>query len=65
MDIKSIQRRRTDKSLTDYRLQFQTPPPVAAYMASLIPVGAKKILEPTPGAGNLVRAIQSAGGGIK
>lgn len=38
---------------------FQTPPIVAGYMASLIPVWAKTILEPTPGAGNLVRAAEN------
>lgn len=38
---------------------FQTPPEVAKYMASLIPEYAITILEPTPGAGNLVNAIRN------
>jgi|SRR6185437_5542643 len=38
---------------------FQTPVPVCNYMASLIPGGVSTILEPTPGIGNLVRAIPS------
>ncbi len=37
---------------------FQTPPPVADYMAGMIPLGARTILEPTPGEGNLVRAVE-------
>ncbi len=40
-----------------YACEFQTPPHVAAYMASLIPGFARKILEPTPGEGILVEAI--------
>lgn len=40
---------------------FQTPPAVCEYMASLIPNGTDRILEPTPGTGNLFRAIKSAG----
>jgi type I restriction-modification system DNA methylase subunit len=36
---------------------FQTPHSVAEYMVSLIPEGAKKILEPTPGSGNIVTAL--------
>ena len=45
----------------EFKNDFQTPPPVCNYMASLIPPQAKTILEPTPGRGNLVRAVQSAG----
>lgn len=41
----------------DWTNDFQTPPAVCDYMASLIPVNAKRILEPTPGNGNLVGAI--------
>jgi type I restriction-modification system DNA methylase subunit len=37
---------------------FQTPPPVAKYMCSLVPAGAKRILEPTPGKGNIVKALE-------
>ncbi len=39
-------------------IQFQTPYFVAKYMASLIPDRTKTILEPTPGIGNLIAAIQ-------
>ena len=42
-------------------MQFQTPPPVASYMASLMPNHAGTILEPTPGLGNLVKAAQAKG----
>ncbi len=52
----------------DPTLEFQTPPPVAEYMASLIPFetingkyihigGLPTILEPTPGSGNLTAAV--------
>lgn len=37
---------------------FQTPPEVCRYMASLIPIGCITILEPTPGTGNLVHALK-------
>ena len=40
---------------------FQTPKNVCSYMASLIPKDSKLILEPTPGFGNLVRAIEKTG----
>lgn len=36
---------------------FQTPEWVCEYMVSLILPGAKTVLEPTPGKGNLVRAL--------
>ena len=40
-------------------IDFQTPPVVAQYMASFLPLkGNPTILEPTPGAGNIVRAIK-------
>jgi len=41
--------------------QIQTPKIVARYMASMIPDGVKTILEPSPGEGNLVMAIQENG----
>lgn len=41
--------------------QFQTPPEVAEYMASFLPENAGHILEPTPGIGNLVKAISAKG----
>ncbi len=37
---------------------FQTPPIVANYMATMIPRDAFNILEPTPGIGNLVVGIK-------
>lgn len=41
---------------------FQTPHDVAAYMVSLIPGWCKTILEPTPGAGNIVAKLNGRGG---
>ncbi len=41
------------------RHEFQTPVVVCEYMVSMIPNSAKSILEPTPGKGNLVRAVQN------
>jgi type I restriction-modification system DNA methylase subunit len=41
----------------DYRTSFQTPPEVCQYMARMIPAGVRTVLEPTPGVGNLVRAL--------
>lgn len=41
-----------------YVNDFQTPPNVAAYMATLLPKGVITVLEPTPGQGNLVRALE-------
>lgn len=38
---------------------FQTPPPVCKYMASLVPPWVKIICEPTPGEGNLVRELSN------
>ncbi len=38
--------------------EYQTPPEVAEYMASLIPKGSWIILEPTKGNGNLYSAIR-------
>jgi type I restriction-modification system DNA methylase subunit len=40
---------------------FQTPNPVCDYMASLIPIDSLDVLEPTPGIGNLKKAIQKRG----
>jgi|SRR5688572_3309601 len=42
-----------------YRNQFQTPIPVAKYMASLIPTGTRTVLEPTPGVGNIVSQLDA------
>jgi hypothetical protein len=43
--------------MQDFRTQFQTPPDVCKYMVSLIPDGVQTVLEPTPGIGNLVKAL--------
>lgn len=40
---------------------FQTPIHVCKYMVSLIPIECNTVLEPTPGAGNLVQAIKDVG----
>jgi len=36
---------------------FQTPLPVVDYMVGLIPAGAKTVLEPSPGLGNIVSRL--------
>ncbi|HNP68192.1 MAG TPA: hypothetical protein PKH16_09830 [Aequorivita sp.] len=40
---------------------FQTPENVAAYMAHLVPDKAFSVLEPTPGTGNIVKALRNKG----
>lgn len=47
-----------NESADKSRMDFQTPTPVAKYMASLIPPGTKTILEPTPGEGNILRQLK-------
>ncbi len=37
--------------------EFQTPPEVCRFMVSLLPEGIRTVLEPTPGRGNIVRAL--------
>lgn len=37
---------------------FQTPPEICEYMADMVPFWSKRILEPTPGIGNLVNALK-------
>ncbi len=44
--------------MRDY-INFQTPDWVCEEMLKLIPSGIKTILEPTPGAGNILKAINS------
>ena len=39
-------------------MEFQTREDVCRYMVSLLPDGACTVLEPTPGEGNLVRALE-------
>ena len=41
----------------DYTKEFQTPPEVCRYMASLVPEGVVTVLEPTRGIGNLVKEL--------
>jgi len=43
------------------KTDFQTPPAVCDYMASLVIHGVKSVLEPTPGSGNLVKALRKNG----
>ena len=40
---------------------YQTPPDVCEYMASLLTQNQLNVLEPTPGLGNLVTALKNAG----
>lgn len=47
----------TKKTDIAYANDFQTPPPVCNEMVSLLPPGVKQVWEPTPGEGNLVRAL--------
>lgn len=47
--------------MTDVRTNYQTPPFVCSYMAGLIPRSSSSVLEPTPGLGNLVKAIKERG----
>lgn len=42
-------------------MDFQTPPEICQFMASFLPEHAGKILEPTPGTGNLVKVLKSKG----
>lgn len=44
-------------------MDFQTPPAMCDFMVSLLPAPrtGRRVLEPTPGAGNLVAAIKRAG----
>jgi len=40
------------------KLDFQTPYYICDYMAGILPSNCKNILEPTPGQGNLVKALK-------
>lgn len=40
---------------------FQTPPSVCNYMVDMVPSNAVKILEPTPGLGNILNALVAKG----
>jgi hypothetical protein len=45
----------------DWKDNFQTPENICNYMASFLPFNAGKILEPTPGKGNLVNILKKYG----
>ncbi len=49
------------KSFEDWGNNFQTPENICEYMASFLPKDAGSILEPTPGKGNLVKALNKYG----
>lgn len=53
------------KTPEDFKNDFQTPPEVAEYMAMMCPwvSGGTRVLEPTPGKGNIVNALKIAWGG--
>lgn len=44
-----------------WRTDFQTPVNVAEFMVKEIPLGARTVLEPTPGIGRIVKAIHKRG----
>ena len=50
-----------NQQIMDWGENFQTPIDVCNYMASFLPINAGKILEPTPGKGNLVKSLQKYG----
>jgi len=49
------------KDFKDWGDHFQTPEHICNYMASFLPQNAGLILEPTPGKGKLVKALQAHG----
>ena len=49
------------ENFEDWGDNFQTPENICEYMASFLPKSAGKILEPTPGKGNLVKALEKHG----
>jgi hypothetical protein len=50
---------------SDWGDNFQTPIDVCEYMGSFLPSNAGKILEPTPGKGNLVNVLKRYGNVIE
>lgn len=42
----------------EFRFDFQTPPAVCKYMASMVPPGSISVLEPSPGVGNIVSELK-------
>jgi type I restriction-modification system DNA methylase subunit len=57
-DIKNLT---TPNNAEKHMTEFQTPPSICRYMASLVPIGMKTVLEPTPGIGNIVTALTEKG----
>lgn len=57
MMLFSLSEHTIDTGFEKYLNDFQTPKNVCEYMASLIPAETKTVLEPTPGAGNLVGVL--------
>ncbi len=45
----------------DFKYDFQTPPEFCKFMAAMVPEYYELLLEPTPGIGNLYRALRSRG----
>jgi hypothetical protein len=45
----------------DFKTDFQTPIPVANYMASLLPEHVRTVCEPTPGIGNIKNVLTDRG----
>lgn len=58
MCSKQFQIRMNSNIKADKESAYQTPWPVAAYMASLLPADTISVLEPTPGVGNIVKALE-------
>jgi hypothetical protein len=56
-----VKRYKGEAKVLDVLTEYQTLPEICAYMAGLIPETARTVLEPTPGKGNLVRAIEARG----
>lgn len=50
-----------DRKVEKAKEDFQTPQPVCELMANMVPASAKVVLEPTPGIGNLVAALEQKG----
>lgn len=50
-----------DNGHEKYKYDFQTPVPVAKYMASLLPANIMTVLEPTPGKGNIEKILRAKG----
>lgn len=48
-------------NVKDISSDYQTPDYVCDYMVSLLPESSLKVLEPTPGIGNLVKSLESKG----